>query len=425
MGWSWARYRAGLLLGGHALKVGRLPIVGLALTVLSLTLMVVVREEVLAPGCEVPSLTLPRGLLYVAPEANCGARRPCYRAIQDAVDAASDGDTIRIARGLYTGSGSEVVRIGKGVTLLGGYSSEDWTSSHPLTRPTVIDAEGVAGRRAVYIDGTGVSTITLSGLVVQRGYAQRADGGGVCVVMGTVTLRDNTILSNTAGICGGGVYVSNGTVTVSGNALRANSAQYGGGMCVDRGAVTLAGNAILVNEAHPLGGALAVNGGTVTGTNDVIAGNASAGTGVYLPGGSLKARHWTLVDNGQYGLVGKGGSAVVRNTIVASHDSGGLWGYYVTAFRVLFHDSAAPCGGGAICVTNLSGDPRFVSPATRDYHIAPGSAAVDQGRAVDVRLDVDGDPRAVGEAPDLGADELDTWAVFLPVVLQGRLGSWD
>ena len=35
------------------------------------------------------------GVLYVAHGADCGDASPCYAAIQDAVDAASDGDTVQ------------------------------------------------------------------------------------------------------------------------------------------------------------------------------------------------------------------------------------------------------------------------------------------------------------------------------------------
>jgi uncharacterized repeat protein (TIGR01451 family) len=54
----------------------------------------------------------------------------------------------------------------------------------------------------------------------------------------------------------------------------------------------------------------------------------------------------------------------------------------------------------------LTGDPRFVDPATWDYHILPGSAAFDTALDVGVNTDVDNEPRPMGHAPDIGADEL-------------------
>jgi hypothetical protein len=61
--------------------------------------------------------------------------------------------------------------------------------------------------------------------------------------------------------------------------------------------------------------------------------------------------------------------------------------------------------------------PLFVDPARQDYHIRPESPAVDAGRDVGITRDVDGDPRPVGAAPDVGADEV-ALHVFLPLVMK-------
>lgn len=56
---------------------------------------------------------------------------------------------------------------------------------------------------------------------------------------------------------------------------------------------------------------------------------------------------------------------------------------------------------------NQSGDPRFVDAAAGDLHLGPGSPAIDAG-AADPLLgltDLDGNPRVIGPAPDLGAFE--------------------
>lgn len=73
-------------------------------------------------------------------------------------------------------------------------------------------------------------------------------------------------------------------------------------------------------------------------------------------------------------------------------------------------DAAGPCtfqssivsNGPAPGITNV--DPRFVDPASRDYHLQPSSPAkdaVDQGPATDFERD----PRPRGAGFDLGADE--------------------
>jgi hypothetical protein len=70
--------------------------------------------------------------------------------------------------------------------------------------------------------------------------------------------------------------------------------------------------------------------------------------------------------------------------------------------------------GAGVIVTgtvNVFGDPDFVDPAAGDYHLGPGSAALDAGLNAGVMMDIDNQPRPY-HAPDLGADEY-----WLPGVL--------
>ncbi len=65
----------------------------------------------------------------------------------------------------------------------------------------------------------------------------------------------------------------------------------------------------------------------------------------------------------------------------------------------------------------VSDAPAFVAPATGDYHIGSGSAAIDAGVGTGVTDDIDSDPRPIGLAPDIGADEFAP-RVYLPLVLK-------
>ncbi len=69
--------------------------------------------------------------------------------------------------------------------------------------------------------------------------------------------------------------------------------------------------------------------------------------------------------------------------------------------------------------SNQTAAPLFVNPAAGDYREAPGSPTIDAG-AVDPLLgpvDLDGNPRTVGAAPDIGAFE------FVPPAAAGRPGA--
>ena len=64
--------------------------------------------------------------------------------------------------------------------------------------------------------------------------------------------------------------------------------------------------------------------------------------------------------------------------------------------------------GAQITQTNQqTAAPLFVNAATGDFHQAAGSPTIDAGVAVDLMgsADIDGDPRTLGSAPDIGADE--------------------
>lgn len=387
------------------------------------------RMEDRKPGPPPTSFPEPTRTLYVAESSNCGAASPCYGTIQDAVDAASDGTLIKIAGGVYTTTESQVLSVKKGVHLVGGYDVDDWSEPDATGKPTVLDAERVPQRRGVFVDGTGVPTITLTGLQVQWGDAQGTHGGGIYVAGGSIVLNENSVLSSTAGASGGGVFVSQGRVTLRHNIIRANSAPYGGGLYVDGGEVSLEGDIFAQNEAGNMGGAVALGGGVLTGTNVSVVQNPLAEAGVYLCGGHLTGSHWTLADNGAYGVVthlginDDGGSARLRNSIVAYHGTG-LGGANAAAHRTLFHRVSIPCRPGASCVSNLFGDPAFVDRSNGDYHIGRDSAAVDQASGLDVPVDMDGEVRPMGSTSDIGADEVDTErTLYLPLIARGAMSG--
>ncbi|RPI55767.1 MAG: hypothetical protein EHM56_04995, partial [Chloroflexi bacterium] len=117
------------------------------------------------------------GVSYVAPGGLCGGAAPCYASIQDAVGAAREGDTVKVAEGSYTRLDLQVLYLNKGITVIGGYSTTDWETSLPATRPTVLDAGDVVGRRGILVENDSDVPVWVEGLVVQRGYAgPTADG---------------------------------------------------------------------------------------------------------------------------------------------------------------------------------------------------------------------------------------------------------
>ncbi|MCP4544200.1 MAG: DUF11 domain-containing protein [Chloroflexi bacterium] len=296
-------------------------------------------------------------------------------------------------------------------------SSDATLSRNTVTLNTTTN-QYVGGGGGLYLEdcvatlqGNTVSTNTVTG--------QSSDGGGLFLDDGTATLNGNTISSNTSNGHGGGVH---GEGTLIGNTVTSNTA-YGNGGGVHGGG-TLIGNIISGNTADQ-GGGLFLEGGDATLTNNVIADNQANnnGSGLYIQSASARLLHTTIARN--TGGDGSGmhigdGSAVLTNTILVSHTvgvyvangeaklEGTLWGSGAWANETDWD------GDGTIITgtVDLWGDPAFVNPDARDYHITLDSAAVDAGVDAGVPDDMDGDPRTDGY-PDIGADELSMSALVI------------
>jgi hypothetical protein len=449
--------------------------VALVLFLLLLGLLTTVDGTVLADG----------GILYVAPEGECGGVMPCYPSAQPAVDAAQAGDEIRVATGVYTdvsarrrsdvfttGVVSQVLYITKTLTIRGGYTTEDWTTSNPAANPTTLDAQGRG--RVFYVSGE--ISPTIEGFRMVGGNAAGMggfcgpgcyDGGGGGYIFGAETpllhprptllgneisestatyggglvlygtfpvLVNNAVISNTADNCGG-LVVNYSPSAFMGNRVSGNAAGgWGGGLCAYFSRVTFSRDTITGNIATQGGGVWLTNSrvrmvNSVIADNRTIAGSRSGGSGMYIEGTSADMTHVTIARNegpGGDGLYVKGAETsstlVMTNTIVANQMVGiSVLTGRVTVNAVLWFSTPTTIlnVGGDVHTPQLQyvGDPAF---GPDGYHLGAGSAA--SGRAVDagVAFDIDGEPRL--GLPDLGADEY--WApgslrrVYLPLVVR-------
>jgi len=379
-----------------------------------------------------------------------------YTTVQAAVDAAGEGDMVKVAgycAGVeYRAGLPQTVYVSKTITLRGGYTTTNWTTSDPQAHPTTLDAQGQG--RAVYVTGT-VSP-TIEGLRITGGdasglgggYWELDAGGGVYVITATAVLANNQVFSNTA-MDGGGVYLGNSDgrlsnndiysnttnsacggvclyhsgATLDGNIIYSNAAYDGGGVCLqESGNAILNGNIIRDNSAtvgaSGYGGGLYINYSDAEMVNNVVIGNRAntAGSGIYVYESAPSLWHTTIHDN--TGGNGSGISAfsvsnvVLTNTILTSQTVGLSVDAQTDATLngVLWYNNGTNTSGAVtnFTVNNpLTGTPAF---AADGYHLTAGSSAIDQGVNSGVEDDIDGDPRPQGEAPDLGADEVEAGA---------------
>jgi hypothetical protein len=333
------------------------------------------------------------GPLFVSPTGSgsaCAHSQPC--SLQTALDQATNGDTIYLAGGIYTGAGGAVVTLTKSVGLYGGWYAA--ASGPPVRDPEFIVAtlDGQGERRAVYV-AEGVNAV-LDGLYLTNG-ATGDKGGGIFSEMGSrTTLNDCHMFNNAAGSHGGGAYfrgdatltanwihdntaggngggvilIHNGDTTLTGNEIYDNSAFWGGGVQTYMSDATLSNNDIYLNRAEESGGGANINetdgnhvalvgnrvysntamfgGGVIVGncsvtmTGNVIHDNdALQGAGLWFASGAGVLVNNVLVDNrasmtttGAGGLMIAGSDVRMLHTTMARNRGGRVGGILVTDF---------------------------------------------------------------------------------------------
>ena len=229
-----------------------------------------------------PASPFDMGADEVSGSNRVGVNGACsYPTLQQAVNAAPAGATIRVAAGVYF----ETVDISKSLTVQGGYNATCTTTGAGETR-----VEGVLQGGSVFdISGTG-TTVTLRDLSVRWG---TGIGAAVDALGSSQVSLNNVKLYDNHGTYGGGVYVS-GTATV-----------------------TMDNNTDIYNNTATTAGGGARVWGTFNGYNsasDVYANCAPDGGGFSVPGGTLLLDNADVVQNQAAGATGKGGGIHVTDS---------------------------------------------------------------------------------------------------------------
>lgn len=330
-----------------------------------------------------------------------------FPTIQAAINAVSDGDTIELTNGTFTGDGNRDINyLGKAITVRSQSGNPD---------SCVIDCQGseANSHRGFYFhSGEGAESL-LEGVTITNGRTSE-DGAGVYCANSSPTFTNCSISGNSithaGGGYGGGVYcIDSSPIFVNCifgyNLIGNTSTGCGGGVACENSSSTFLNCAISANRASGVeawgGGICAVNSSLIF-VNCTISGNEgsgygpSGGGGVYCSGVSLVFTNCTIrgnsIESSESGASGGGvycycqDSATFTNCTIcensAQHYGGGVDGRGTFTSCVLWGnvpDQITPPGdayvtysdvqGGWSGEGNISADPRFRNSENGDYHL--------------------------------------------------------
>lgn len=314
-------------------------------------------------------------LLDVSPDGSAA-----YRSIQAAVDAARDGDVVVLQAGTYRGPGNcDVDLRGKAITL----RSIDPNKSH-IVANTVIECQGSTAsphRGLAFSHGESPATV-VAGITIVGGYAEH--GGAIYSEKGSSPRLVNCIFKQGIAVFGGAVCARRSSPTLINCLISGNTAVCGGGICdLEDSDSRLVNCTIVGNKSLLTGGGIA---------NDPDCEPVLANCIVWRNIDPLYVDEWAQVI---------GGNPIVNNCAVEG------WTGRLMAIGSHGEDPEfARAGYWTLSGTYFDrSDDTWVEG---DCHCLATSPCIDAGDSLAIQhvsSDLDGNPRIVGEAVDMGVYE--------------------
>jgi len=354
-----------------------------------------------------------------------------YNTIQDAINAAVDGDTVLVADGTYTGDGNrDIDFLGKAITVKSENGPENCIIDCNAT-----DAERHRGFRFVSDEN---HNSVLDGITIINGYtceyhiSELFKGSGILCIGSEPTIKncylsnnyshailctsaspiiENCTISDNTSFEGGGINCrgrSSSPLIINCTITR-NAAKFGGGIYCDSSGTPVIKNCNISENSADSGGAVFCYLGVfsdsfITITNCTLADNLSP------KGSALACKSWSPARN----KIELSNCIVCdeifkddKSTITASYSN--IRGGWEGEGNI----DADPCFA-ELGFWDANGTPEDANDdfwVEGDYHLLPGSLCIDAGDPCYVpepnETDLDGYPRIINGRIDMGAYESD------------------
>jgi predicted outer membrane repeat protein len=382
-----------------------------------------------------------------------------YTTVQEAIDAATAGDTVIVRNGIYL-LAAPIDFKGKAITV----KSENGASNCFL--------DGQNTTRVVYFHSGEGNDSVLQGFTIRNGRAQQgagifvdssspiitecsinantayvneygvdlqSHGGGIyfnassarlskCTISGNKAEAWNPSSFSGAEAFGGAIYLSGGTPSIanciiSGNSANAKSNAYGGGIYASGSSPSVSSSVITSNSLSAggilRGGGMYFSASVPSLVNCIVSSNsAKDGAGIYFTDSSAFSNltNCTVVRNTAStnggALYSANTSAKIINSILWENSPQEVYNDATSSPTITYSDVY----GGYTGAGNVDASPAFVNIAIQDFHLTAASACIDAGSNAAPYLplqDKDGNARINDGTVDMGAYEYSSKILLL------------
>lgn len=313
-----------------------------------------------------------------------------YGTIQAAVDAASEGDVVVVADGVYSGPGNTTIDVG-------GY---DVITVRSANGPETCTIDGGGTYRAFELDDLSPESCIRGFTIVNCGGHNGSEGGAILCKHGMQGRIEDCILINNASSQEGGAiycrYSSDSTPVIQGCKIIGNTAEWGGGVYCELNDICIVNCVFENNIAQRGGGAICCQSRPLI-INSVISNNyggwyggaicARTGTGPHALNCTITENEASWYGGGIYAY--NADEVVIENSIIAHNEAllGSQWALeHYSVGHVAFSDIY---GGDPLYVSslsivlwgdgNLEVDPLFIDSEEGDFRLMHESLCVDAG----------------------------------------------